>query len=260
MLSVPRLDSISRNAISDSISLIEKKNREFLLSAAKSKYPYLSWYGILLLRKELPAEQTRQLLNSAEKKFPTYWPIKALRPGYVFPPESKKSKAIRDKLWQVQTGRMNIKQDPSVVIQTPRIGERLSLMLHREDRQVTSLLAFGGNFVLVDFWASWCLPCLQEIPMIMEAKKRFKNDLVVCAVTLDKITAPWKRAIEMRKFNGNVNHYVGFDRKGRQYKDITALGFKTIPQNYLLGRDGRIIAINIYGEDLIKMLEELTKK
>jgi hypothetical protein len=44
------------------------------------------------------------------------------------------------------------------------------------------------------------------------------------------------------------------------YPDIEALGFKSIPQNYLLDRNGKIIAINIYGGELIKKLEELTKE
>ena len=91
----------------------------------------------------------------------------------------------------------------------------------------------------------------------MEAKKKYKDDLVVCAITLDKITSPWKRAIDMRKFYEGINHYIGFDKRGNQYKDITALGFETIPQNYLLDRQGKIIAINIHGDELIRKLSEL---
>lgn len=259
MLTVPRLDSLSRIAISDSLSLIEKKNKEVLLAAVKSKYPYLSWYGLLLLKKELPAEQVK-LRNEAEKRFPNYWPIKALRPGFRHAPQSEKSKFISKKLFQILDARKNIKTDKSITPIPAKVGEKLSLMLHRESGQVTSLLTFRGHYVLVEFWASWCQPCLQKIPKIIEAKNKFKEDLVVCAITLDKITSPWKRAIDMRNFSKGINHYVGFDKRGKQYRDIVALGFETIPQNYLLDTSGRIIAINIYGEELIKKLEELTKE
>ncbi len=92
------------------------------------------------------------------------------------------------------------------------------------------------------------------------AKQKFGDSFEVCAITLDKISSPWKRAINEKQFGEGIHHYQGFDKRGNLYKDIASLGVETIPQNYLLDGEGRIIAINIYGEDLIKKLEELTKK
>jgi hypothetical protein len=58
----------------------------------------------------------------------------------------------------------------------------------------------------------------------------------------------------------NFNHFIGVDfNTGKIYPDIETLGFKSIPQNYLLDREGKVIAINIYGEELVKKLEELIK-
>ena len=58
----------------------------------------------------------------------------------------------------------------------------------------------------------------------------------------------------------DFSHFVGVDfSTGKIYPDIEALGFKSIPQNYLLDRNGKVIAINIYDEELVKKLEELIK-
>ena len=67
----------------------------------------------------------------------------------------------------------------------------------------------------------------------------------------------WKRSIE-REGLQTLHHFKGTDEKGEIYSEMKRLIVKgTIPQNYLLDREGRIIAINIYGESLIKKLEEL---
>ena len=58
-----------------------------------------------------------------------------------------------------------------------------------------------------------------------------------------------------------MHHFKGTDEKGDIYDELKRLISKgTIPQNYLLDGEGRIIAINIYGEDLIKKLGDLIKK
>ena len=58
-----------------------------------------------------------------------------------------------------------------------------------------------------------------------------------------------------------LHHFKGTDEKGEIFTELKRLIAKgTIPQNYLLDREGKIIAINIYGEELIKKLEEVTKK
>ena len=231
-----------------------------MLKTSKSKYPFLVWYANVLLRKLLPQKEARNLLNNAISRFPAYLPFNQLRPGYVAPEESRKSKVITEKIWRIQTKRMKIKPNTSTIVKAPQIGEELPMLLHREDGRMTSLLVFRGKYVLVEFWASWCQPCLKEIPNIVKAKQEFGDSFEVCAITLDKISSPWKRAINEKQFGEGIHHYQCFDKHGNQYKDIASLGVETIPQNYLLDGEGRIIAINIYGEDLIRKLEELTKK
>ena len=258
--SITKIDSISRATISDSLRALDQHYTDFMLKTHKSKYPFMVWYAQILLRKLLPQNEVRNLLNNAIRRFPTYPAFNQLRPGYVAPQESARGIAVRDKMWHLDSQRMKIEPETPTTVVIPQIGEELPILLHREDGRMTSLLVFGGKYVLVDFWASWCQPCLKEIPYIVNAKRKFGDRFEVCAITLDKISSPWKRAINERKFGEGIHHYQGIDRRGNQYKDIAALGFETIPQNYLLDGEGRIIAINIYGEDLIKKLEELIEK
>ena len=258
--SITKIDSISRVSISDSLQAQQQHYIDFMLKMSKSKYPFIVWYANIILRKLLPQEEAKRLLNNSIRRFPTYLGFNQLRPGYVAPKESAKGTAVREKIWNIDSKRKKIAPQTPTVAVVPQIGGELPLLLHREDGRMTSLLVFGGKYVLVDFWASWCQPCLKEIPNIVAAKRKFGDHLEVCAITLDKISTPWKRAINEKKFGNGIHHYQGIDKRGNQYKDIAALGFETIPQNYLLDREGKIIAINIYGEELIKKLEEQTKK
>ena len=258
--SITKIDSISRAAISDSLRALERHYTDFMLKTHKSKYPFMVWYAQVVLRKLLPQSEVRNLLDNAIRRFPTYPAFNHFLPGYVAPKESARGIAVRDKIWHLESQRQKIEPETPTAVVIPQIGEELPILLHREDGRMTSLLVFGGKYVLVDFWASWCQPCLKEIPYIVNAKRKFGDRFEVCAITLDKISSPWKRAINDRKFGEGIHHYQGIDRRGKQYKDIAALGFETIPQNYLLDTSGRIIAINIYGEELIKKLEELILK
>lgn len=258
--SITKIDSLSRAAISDSLRALDQHYTDFMLKTHKSKYPFMVWYAQILLRKLLPQNEVRSLLNNAIRRFPNYPAFNHFLPGYVAPKESARGIAIRDKMWNLDSQRMKIEPETPTAVVIPQIGEELPILLHHEDGRMTSLLVFGGKYVLVDFWASWCQPCLKEIPYIVNAKRKFGDRFEVCAITLDKISSPWKRAINERKFGEGIHHYQGIDRRGKQYKDIAALGFETIPQNYLLDTSGRIFAINIYGEELIKKLEELTKE
>ena len=257
--SITKIDSISRVSISDSLQAQQQHYIDFMLKMSKSKYPFIVWYANIILRKLLPQEEAKRLLNNSIRRFPAYLGFNQLRPGYVAPKESARGTAVREKIWNIDSKRKKITPQTPTVAVVPQIGGELPLLLHREDGRMTSLLVFGGKYVLVDFWASWCQPCLKEIPYIVAAKQKFRDRFEVCAITLDKISAPWKRAINEKQFGEGIHHYRGFDKRGNLYKDIASLGIETIPQNYLLDPQGKIIAINIHGVELISRLSSLMR-
>ena len=121
-----------------------------------------------------------------------------------------------------------------------------------------SLSDFRGKVVLVDFWASWCGPCRKENPNVVEAYNKFKNKgFTVLGVSLDRPTDKdkWLKAIEDDKLTWtHVSDLKYWDNEvARQY------GIRSIPSSLLIGKDGKILAKNLRGEDLHTELKKLLK-
>ncbi len=124
-------------------------------------------------------------------------------------------------------------------------------------RQLVHLQTFKGNYVLIDFWASWCKPCREENPAFVSVYKKFKEkNFKILGVSLDKSRKAWASAI--RKDNlvwANVS-----DLKFWRNEVALLYGVKTVPQNFLLDPQGKIIARNVSSETLSEKLEEIFSK
>jgi peroxiredoxin len=121
------------------------------------------------------------------------------------------------------------------------------------------LSSFKGKFVLLDFWASWCGPCREENPNVVKVYNKFKDkNFTILSVSLDKADAKnsWLAAIRNDGLTWTqVSDLKFWDNAAAQLYYITS-----IPSNFLIDPNGKIIARDLRGADLDAKLAELFPK
>ena len=123
--------------------------------------------------------------------------------------------------------------------------------------KLISIEDFRGQYVLIDFWASWCGPCRRENPNIVSAYNKFQDrGFTVLGVSLDKERDSWLKAIKKDELEWTQLS----DLKGWNNEVAELFGIRSIPFSILIDPQGNVVAKGLHGEELHVELNKLLNK
>ncbi len=130
------------------------------------------------------------------------------------------------------------------------------IVAYTPDNKTVNLSDFKGKYVLVDFWASWCMPCRKENPNLVKLYNAYKaKNFEILGVSLDNNPGSWMRAIEDDKLAWtNIS-----DLKAWSSDLVLDYRIKAIPASVVLDPAGNIIAKNLRGRELEDFIAQTIK-
>ena len=114
----------------------------------------------------------------------------------------------------------------------PRIGTAAPDFTVQDSQNNVTLSQFHGQVVVLNFWATWCAPCVEEIPSLVEMQRRMKaKGVTVLAVSVDVDEGAYKQFVK----DHNVNVMTVRDPSG---KSNGLYGTFKFPETYVIDRNG----------------------
>lgn len=121
------------------------------------------------------------------------------------------------------------------------------------DGKTIKLSSLRGKYVMIDFWASWCVPCRHENPNVVKAYNKYKaKNFTILGISLDKDPVAWKQAVDQ----DGLTWTHASELKDFEGPTVRAYQVEAIPANFILDPAGKIIARNLRGEELDSFLNK----
>lgn len=166
-------------------------------------------------------------------------------------PNSEPVKSLHS---QVQEMKRKIESDQASNERLATGKKAPEIALPNPEGDTVKLSSLRGNYVLLDFWASWCKPCRVENPNLVKTYKKFQDEnFEIYQVSLDKNRSDWLNAIE----KDNLDWYHVSDLEFWNSQAAQTYNVRSIPANFLLNKQGEIVAKNLRGDDLPAKLNEI---
>lgn len=132
-----------------------------------------------------------------------------------------------------------------------RVGEMVEIAGPTLDGGSIDLADYRGRLVLVDCWATWCGPCVAEVPNIRAAYDQFHSQgLEVIGVSLDFDRAALDRFVTARSIPWPQIYFESNETRGIENPIARKYGIDTIPCLFLVDRDGKLLAEDLRGSEI----------
>jgi peroxiredoxin len=192
--------------------------------------------NVYVLNFEKDLSYFKKVDSSLFQKYPIYEPVIDLHN------QVKEMIAYYDNKKSVPQSSGEKMEAPEITLPSPE-GDTIKLSSTR------------GSYVLLDFWASWCSPCRMESPNLLRAYNMYHaRGFQIYQVSLDKTKEAWIKGIQDDKLEKWI--HVS-DVKYWNSVVVSLYKIESIPTNFLLDKEGRIIASNLRGDALQRKLSEL---
>lgn len=262
-----------KNSINDSIKAINEKQKSLVVQSIKqSQNPDCVWGRLVVLQSMgFSADSIKKLQTEAQVRFPDYIKIQLLGSDTIYPKANEESRRYMQIISTLRRKKRIQKNNdiPTMPIinqeNTPKLspikGRTVLSNFHLPSIQgdTLSLSQCVGKYTILDFWASWCLPCLKELYVIKQIHENYNNKINICLISLDTNKTDWKNAIKRYGLESMTNLFAS-DAQNYVNKDIERLDIRTIPANYILNPQGHIVAYDIFGPKLINTIDSLITK
>ncbi|MFD2524551.1 TlpA family protein disulfide reductase [Flavihumibacter stibioxidans] len=135
----------------------------------------------------------------------------------------------------------------------PKIGSQApEIVLKDKEGRLKTLSSLKGKVVLVDFWASWCVPCRKSNRQMVPLYRKYQSKgFEIYGISLDEDPADWQKAVATDRIK-----WWQVNEAGWNAPNALAWGIEQLPTSFLLDKDGRIISIDPTQVELEKYLQQ----